>query len=52
MLFADDTTTCITGKQISAIYKDMNNQLEILADWCHANKLSLNISKTKYMLFS
>ena len=30
----------------------MNNELEILADWFRANKLSLNISKTKYILFS
>jgi len=49
-LFADDTTMHITGKQISEIYKDMNNELEILADWFRANKLSLNSSKTKGML--
>ena len=38
----------ITGKQISEIYKDMNNERQILADWFCANKLFLNISKTKY----
>lgn len=52
ILFADDTTIYKTGKQINEIYKDMNNELEILADWFRANKLSLNISKTKCMLFS
>ena len=30
----------------------MNKELEVLPDWFHANKLSLNVSKTKYMLFS
>ena len=50
VLFADDTTMYITGKQISEIYKDMNNELEILVDWFRANKLSLNSSKTKGML--
>ena len=29
----------------------MNNELQVLADWFRANKLSLNISKTKCMLF-
>ena len=29
----------------------MNNDLQVLADWFRANKLSLNIFKTKSMLF-
>ena len=29
----------------------MNKELQVLADWFRANKLSLNISKTKCMLF-
>ena len=38
---------------IQTIYKkNMYKELEVLADWFHANKLSLNVSKTKYMLFS
>ena len=40
ILFAEDTTICKAGKQINYLYKDMNNELEILADWFHANKLS------------
>ena len=51
ILFADDTTIYKTGKQVNNIYKDTNKELQILADWFHANKLSLNISKTKCMLF-
>ena len=39
-------TIYITGKQItlmgSEIYKDLNNELEILVDWFYANKLCLN----------
>ena len=30
----------------------MNKELQLLADWFHANKLSLNVSKSKRMLFS
>ena len=29
----------------------MNKERQILADWFRANKLNLNISKTKCMLF-
>ena len=51
VLFADDTNIYKTGKQVTNIYEDMNKELQILADWFRANKLSLNISKTKCMLF-
>ena len=30
----------------------MNNELDILTDWFRANKLSLNVSKTNFMLFT
>ena len=43
ILFADDTTIYKTGKQVNNIYEDMNNELQVLADWFHANKFSLNI---------
>ena len=52
ILFADDTNVYMSGKLINDLYKNMNKELEVLADWFHANKLSLNVSKTKYMLFS
>lgn len=50
--FADDTTLYSTHKTISELYKNVNEDLEILHDWFKANKLSLNVSKTHYMLFS
>ena len=51
ILFADDTTIYKSGKQVNNIYEDMNKEVQILANWFRANKLSLNISKTKCMLF-
>ena len=30
----------------------MNDELAILTDWIRSNKLSLNVSKTNYMLFT
>ena len=42
----------ISGKLINDLYKNMNKELEVLADWFHANKQSLNVYETKYMIFS
>jgi len=51
ILFADDTTVYITGKDIKELHLKMKNDLCSLSQWFRVNKLSLNISKTKYMLF-
>ncbi len=34
------------------LFNTLNHELNIISDWFKANKLSLNISKTNYMLFS
>lgn len=52
ILFADDTTVYITSNNIGNMFNIMNEQLSILSDWFKANKLSLNINKTMYMLLS
>ena len=52
ILFADDTTLYISDDNLYRLYAKMNEELNILTDWFKANKLSLNISKTKYILFS
>jgi len=51
LLFADDTTIFIRGHDISLLYQNLNKDLSKLVDWFWANKLSLNLSKTNYMLF-
>ena len=48
ILFADDTTVYMSGKLINDLHRNMNKELEVLAEWFHANKLSLNVSKTKH----
>ena len=50
--FADDSTVSLAGSNINTLYTNMNNDLNRLTDWFQANKLSLNISKSHYMLFS
>ena len=52
ILFADDTTIYIANTNISTLYEILSHELANLSDWFRANKLSLNISKTNYILFS
>ena len=37
---------------MSDLYGNINSDLKTLSDWFKANKLSLNISKTNYMIIS
>ena len=50
--FADDTTVFLQGKDISSLYDLMNFELRAVDSWLCANKLSLNIDKTSYMIHS
>ncbi len=52
ILFADDTTIYTSSNNIESLYVTMNANLNNLSDWFRANKLSLNTSKTNYILFS
>ena len=51
LLFADDTNTFLTGKDTNHLIKTMNEELKKLVDWMYANKLSLNIAKTHFLIF-
>ena len=51
ILFADDTTLYATGVNKNCLFDTIKSDLELLIDWFRANKLSLNISKTNYVLF-
>ena len=50
-MFADDTNLFISDSNIENLFETMNEELRKVANWFKANKLSLNISKTKYSLF-
>ena len=49
--FADDTNLLYTNKLLKKIGSRVNSDLKGLTDWLNANKISLNISKTEYILF-
>ena len=48
--FADDTTLYMSDTNINSLYKQANSELNDLYKWFCANKLSLNASKTKYII--
>ena len=50
-MFADGTNLFISDSDIENLFERMNKQPRKVANWFKANKLSLNISKTKYSLF-
>ena len=50
--FADDTTAIASGDNPYEVYRRVNMQLKLLSDWLNANRLSLNLDKTKYIDFS
>ena len=51
ILYADDTTLSTTVQFRSATQIDINNELSNVHNWLAVNKLSLNVKKTKYVLF-
>ena len=51
IMYADDTNLFLTHKDISYLFETANLQLERINQWFISNKLSLNVSKTKYSFF-
>ena len=51
ILFADDSSLFVQGKDINAMTETLNSELTHIYNWVNANKLSLNIKKTNCMLF-
>ena len=51
LLFADDTTFQISNIDSVFLFEKANIELEKASNWFNANKLTLNVKKTKYMLF-
>ena len=51
ILFADDTNLFYSHKNERILNETLNLELKKLSIWFRANKLSLNVNKTKYMKF-
>ena len=52
ILFADDTTILSTHNDTKLLYEQANNELDKLQNWLRLNKLSINVNKTNYIIFS
>ena len=51
-LFADDTLLSLASKNLAKLQKEMNKELKHVFEWLYENKLTLNFTKTKYMVIS
>ena len=52
ILFADDTSVFLSHKNPDTLINTINSELGCIYDWICCNKLSLNVQKTRCMLFS
>ena len=52
ILFADDTNLFATGYNLNDVVSEINKEIANIYAWVKANKLSLNIDKTNFMLFT
>jgi Reverse transcriptase (RNA-dependent DNA polymerase) len=51
ILFADDTALFRKHKFFQLLREQLQADIDLLDDWLKANKLSLNVAKTKYIVF-
>ena len=52
ILFADDTSLFCTGQNPDDLVQKINIEMEKIYSWVKANKVSLNVDKTNFMLFT
>ena len=50
-MYADDTSLYISDKNVKKLVEKSNKELARVDDWLIANKLTLNVSKTNFILF-
>ena len=50
--FADDTTVFASDSDINNVHASVNRELVGVDNWLKTNRLSLNVSKTSYMIIS
>ena len=51
VMFADETNLFISNENIGELFQQMNQELKRASTWFKANKLSINIDKTKWTIF-
>ena len=51
-IFADDTNVFASGSNLKALEALMNSELEKVKEWRYVNKLSINMTKTNFMIIT
>jgi hypothetical protein len=51
VLFADDTTCLSKGKNLQELLRYVTDELQKIAVWFCSNKMAVNTSKTKFIVF-
>ena len=52
VLFADDTTLFLSHDSSNSVYNDINGELCKFSEWFNANRISVNLDKTYFSIFS
>ena len=50
-LFADDTALVVNNSNIDTLIADVKHKLKMAHEWCPCNKLTINDTKTNFVLF-
>lgn len=51
LLYADDTSIYCSGNELQRLMTTVQDELKVLNKWFDNNKLSMNLTKTKYIIF-
>ena len=51
LLFADNTVGLDSDHDLATLIDRVNIEIQKLANWFRANKMAVNVSKTKYIIF-
>ena len=50
LLYADDVALTFVGDDIVKLVQQVNQRLDQILDWCRFNKMSINATKSEYIL--
>ncbi len=50
-MFADDTAGLASGDNLPELFNSVNIEIKKIARWFRANKMAVNVGKTKYIIF-
>jgi hypothetical protein len=51
LMFADDTAGLASGDNLPELFNSVNIEIKKIARWFRANKMAVNVGKTKYIIF-